>query len=87
MILNYFNFSFDVNPTTRHTVFSVVIGGFFYWTSLLCTNQASVQKCMSLKSIKKSNIALTASTLGKILHYSTFTNIKDGVKQSNKITI
>uniref|UniRef100_A0A182JJ80 Sodium/solute symporter n=1 Tax=Anopheles atroparvus TaxID=41427 RepID=A0A182JJ80_ANOAO len=58
--------SFDPNPTTRHTVFSVIIGGFFYWTSLFCTNQASVQKCMSLKSLKTAKHALYFSLLGLI---------------------
>lgn len=48
-------------------MFSVVVGGFFYWTSLLCTNQASVQKCMSLRSIKKANLALIFSIVGKSL--------------------
>lgn len=59
------NCSSDPNPVTRHTIFSVVIGGFFYWVSLLCTNQASVQKCMSLKCEKKANKALTISIIGK----------------------
>ncbi|KFB48289.1 AGAP005795-PA-like protein [Anopheles sinensis] len=59
-------FNFDPNPTTRHTVFSVIIGGFFYWTSLFCTNQASVQKCMSLKSLKTAKRALYFSLLGLI---------------------
>jgi solute carrier family 5 (sodium-coupled monocarboxylate transporter), member 8/12 len=56
--------SFDPNPTTRHTVFSVVIGGFFYWASLLCVNQSAVQKAMSLRSLSKAKIALTLSILG-----------------------
>lgn len=60
-------FNFDPNLTTRHTVFSVVIGGFFYWTSLFCTNQASVQKCMSLKQLKVAQIALTFAILGLVL--------------------
>ncbi|XP_030385134.1 sodium-coupled monocarboxylate transporter 1 [Scaptodrosophila lebanonensis] len=59
-------FNFDANPTTRHTVWSVVIGGFFYWTSLFCTNQASVQKCMSLKSLRLAKIALGFAILGLI---------------------
>ncbi|XP_055910605.1 sodium-coupled monocarboxylate transporter 1 [Eupeodes corollae] len=63
--LEFFNFS--PNPTDRHTVFSVVIGGFFYWTSLFCTNQASVQKCMSLKSLKLANLALGFSILGLVV--------------------
>lgn len=63
--LEFFNFS--PNPTDRHTFFSVVIGGFFYWTSLFCTNQASVQKCMSLKSPKLANLALGFSILGLVI--------------------
>uniref|UniRef100_A0A182UIZ1 Sodium/solute symporter n=1 Tax=Anopheles melas TaxID=34690 RepID=A0A182UIZ1_9DIPT len=59
-------FNFDPNPTTRHSVFSVIIGGFFYWTSMFCTNQASVQKCMSLKSLKTAKHALYFSLLGLI---------------------
>jgi solute carrier family 5 (sodium-coupled monocarboxylate transporter), member 8/12 len=47
-------------------VYSVVIGGFFYWTSLLCVNQATVQKAMSLKSLGKARIALGASILGLV---------------------
>lgn len=58
--------STSTNPTTRHSIFSVVIGGFFYWTSLFCTNQASVQKCMSLKSMKKAKTAICFAILGKL---------------------
>lgn len=57
----------DVNPTTRHSVYSVIIGGFFYWTSLFCTNQASVQKCMSLKSLNKAKKAIYFAILGLVL--------------------
>ncbi|CAD7002630.1 unnamed protein product [Ceratitis capitata] len=60
-------FNFDVDPTTRHTVWSVVIGGFFYWTSLFCANQASVQKCMSLKSLKLAKVALGFAILGLVI--------------------
>ncbi|XP_055626052.1 sodium-coupled monocarboxylate transporter 1 [Toxorhynchites rutilus septentrionalis] len=60
-------FNLSTNPTTRHSVYSVIIGGFFYWTSLFCTNQASVQKCMSLKSLKKANITICSAILGLVL--------------------
>ncbi|XP_062552486.1 sodium-coupled monocarboxylate transporter 1 [Armigeres subalbatus] len=60
-------FNTSTNPTTRHSVYSVVIGGFFYWTSLFCTNQASVQKCMSLKSMKKAKQAISFAILGLVL--------------------
>lgn len=59
--------SFDTNPTTRHTVFSVVIGGFFYWASLLCVNQSTVQKAMSLRNLTKAKIALTLSIVGLVV--------------------
>lgn len=59
--------SFDPSPTTRHTVFSVVIGGFFYWASLLCVNQSTVQKAMSLRNLSKAKIALTLSIFGLVL--------------------
>ncbi|XP_037043757.1 sodium-coupled monocarboxylate transporter 1-like [Bradysia coprophila] len=62
--------NFDINPTTRHTVFSVVVGGFFYWTSLLCTNQASVQKCMSLRKLKRANWALVLSIIGLVFVFT-----------------
>lgn len=56
-----------MNPTTRHTVFSVIIGGFFYWASLLCVNQSSVQKAMSLRNLSKAKIAMTLSVVGLAL--------------------
>jgi solute carrier family 5 (sodium-coupled monocarboxylate transporter), member 8/12 len=59
--------SFNIDPTSRHTFFSVIIGGFFYWTSLLCVNQATVQKAMSLRSLSKAKVALTLSVFGLVL--------------------
>lgn len=50
----------------RHSVFSVIIGGFFYWASLLCVNQATVQKAMSLKNLTKAKISLTLSVFGLV---------------------
>lgn len=69
MLIIIFNFiidSFNPNPHVRHSVFSVIIGGFFYWTSLLCVNQATVQKAMSLKSLTKAKISLTLSVFGLV---------------------
>lgn len=59
-------FSFNFNPTTRHSVLAVIVGGFFYWSSLLCVNQSAVQKAMSLKSLSKARIALALSIFGLI---------------------
>lgn len=51
----------------RHSVWSVLIGGFFYWTSLFCTNQAAVQKCMSLRKLTRANHALLLAVLGVVI--------------------
>ncbi|XP_026465185.1 sodium-coupled monocarboxylate transporter 1-like, partial [Ctenocephalides felis] len=63
-------FSFDPRPTTRHTVWSVVLGGSFYWASMFCTNQASVQKYMSVGSLRQAKQALCIACVGLILVFS-----------------
>lgn len=45
----------------------MVIGGFFYWASLLCVNQSTVQKAMSLRNLSKAKIALTLSVFGLVI--------------------
>jgi Na+/proline symporter len=46
-------FKMDADPTVRHTFWSVVVGGTFYWTTMFCSNQASVQKYLSVESISQ----------------------------------
>lgn len=41
------------SPTVRHTFWSVVIGGTFYWATMFCANQASIQKYMSVETISQ----------------------------------
>lgn len=41
------------NPMVRHNFWSVVIGGTFYWTTMFCSNQASVQKYLSVENISQ----------------------------------
>ena len=36
--------SFDFDPTTKHTFFSLIIGGFFFWLPKFGINQSSVQR-------------------------------------------
>ena len=45
----HYNFYFSVDPdiTTPYTMWSVVIGGWFYWLSIYGTNQAMVQRYLS----------------------------------------
>ncbi|XP_011501301.1 PREDICTED: sodium-coupled monocarboxylate transporter 1 isoform X2 [Ceratosolen solmsi marchali] len=63
-------FNMDANPTVRHTFWSVVVGGTFYWTTMFCSNQASVQKYLSVESISQVRKALWVSSVGLILIYT-----------------
>lgn len=62
----------DMNPslTVRHSFWSVTIGGTFYWMTMFCSNQASIQKYLSVKSISQVKVALWTSSFGLIIIYS-----------------
>ncbi|KAK7484710.1 hypothetical protein BaRGS_00024118 [Batillaria attramentaria] len=59
------DFSFD--PKTRHSVWSMVIGGTVFWLYLYGLNQAQVQRCLSCPSAKKAQQALLVNLPGLIL--------------------
>ncbi|XP_053593740.1 sodium-coupled monocarboxylate transporter 1 [Microplitis demolitor] len=63
-------FNFDPRPTVRHSFWSVVIGGTFYWVTMFCSNQASVQKYLSVQSIGQVNTALWVSSLALTVIYT-----------------
>ncbi|KAK9305561.1 hypothetical protein QLX08_003357 [Tetragonisca angustula] len=63
-------FNMDPSPTVRHSFWSVVIGGTIYWTSMFCSNQASVQKYLSVESIGQVRTALWVSAFGMIIIYT-----------------
>lgn len=50
--------SFDPDPTTRHTWFSLIIGGGFTYLSLYAVNQTQVQRLLTVKDLKASQKAL-----------------------------
>ncbi|EDX04189.1 GD22434 [Drosophila simulans] len=52
------------SPYVRHTVWSVLIGGFSYWTSFNAVNQTMVQRYMSLPSLKKARASMAIFTIG-----------------------
>lgn len=52
------------SPYVRHTVWSVLIGGFSFWTSVNAGGQHMVQRYMSLPSLKKSRQASFIFTIG-----------------------
>lgn len=47
-----FYFSFDFDPTTRHTVWSLTIGGFFTWLSIYGVSQPMVQRYLTIANIR-----------------------------------
>ncbi|CAK9818585.1 Sodium-coupled monocarboxylate transporter 1 [Anthophora quadrimaculata] len=63
-------FNMDPNPTVRHSFWSVVVGGTIYWTTMFCSNQASVQKYLSVESIGQVRKALWVSAFGMIIIYT-----------------
>lgn len=52
------NFSFDLDPTVRHTWFSLIIGGFFTYSTLYACNQTQVQRLLTVKNLKASQKAM-----------------------------
>ncbi|KAJ9580889.1 hypothetical protein L9F63_023934, partial [Diploptera punctata] len=63
-------FNMDPNPTVRHSFWSVVIGGSFYWLAMFCSNQASIQKYLSVETISQCRVALWVSCGGLILIFT-----------------
>ncbi|XP_015835571.1 sodium-coupled monocarboxylate transporter 1 isoform X2 [Tribolium castaneum] len=62
-------FNLNPDPTIRHSFWSVVIGGTFYWMTMFCSNQASIQKYLSVENINQVKTALWTSCFGLILIY------------------
>ncbi|XP_031621165.1 putative sodium-dependent multivitamin transporter isoform X3 [Contarinia nasturtii] len=54
--LNFFNF--DLDPTVRHTWFSLIIGGGFTYATLYACNQTQVQRLLTVKNLKASQKAV-----------------------------
>ena len=46
-------FNFDFSMTTRHTVWSMIIGGYFTWISVYGINQTQVQRYLTVPEKKK----------------------------------
>jgi sodium-coupled monocarboxylate transporter 8/12 len=46
----------DPSPTVRHSFWSVVIGGTFYWLTMFCSNQSSIQKYLSVETISQARM-------------------------------
>ncbi|XP_054708332.1 sodium-coupled monocarboxylate transporter 1-like [Uloborus diversus] len=70
-------FNFDADPTVRHTVWSLVIGGFFTWLSIYGVSQPMVQRYLTISNIKGARIAiwLNLPGLGTIVSVTTLAGL------------
>ena len=48
-----FIFSFDTDITTRHTVWTMIVGGYFTWISVYGINQTQVQRYLTVNEKSK----------------------------------
>jgi len=57
-------FNFDPDMTVRHTVWGMLIGGYFTWVSIYGINQTQVQRYLSVPEKKKAVTAIWLNVLG-----------------------
>ncbi|KAH8352703.1 hypothetical protein KR084_005765, partial [Drosophila pseudotakahashii] len=62
----------NINPSPyiRNTVWSVIIGGIFYWSSLNAVNQSMVHRYMSLPTLKMARASIAFFVVGAVIFYS-----------------
>lgn len=60
-------FNMDPSPTVRHSFWSVIVGGTFYWVTMFCSNQASVQKYLSVETIGQARTYVLSSQFSFLL--------------------
>lgn len=58
---------FSADPRTRHSVWTVAIGGAFFWLYLYGVNQAQVQRACSLPTLRRAQFALWLNFPGLVL--------------------
>ncbi|XP_060576697.1 sodium-coupled monocarboxylate transporter 1-like [Ruditapes philippinarum] len=63
--LKFDDFSFD--PKTRHSVWTVAIGGSFFWLYLYGINQAQIQRACSLPTLRRAQVAMWLNFPGLVL--------------------
>lgn len=57
----------NINPTIRHSLWSQVVGGFFYWLQTNAVSQNMIQRYLALPSVKAGRRALCIFVTGVIL--------------------
>ncbi|XP_063224315.1 sodium-coupled monocarboxylate transporter 2-like [Bacillus rossius redtenbacheri] len=57
-------FNLDLDPRTRHTFWNVCIGNYFSWLASCSVNQAMVQRCLAMPSVRKANVTIMILAVG-----------------------
>ncbi|XP_031774875.1 sodium-coupled monocarboxylate transporter 1 [Apis florea] len=57
----------DWSPLTRHTIWSLVIGGFFHWLQISVINQNMIQRYLALPTLKSARRALWIFIVGVLI--------------------
>ncbi|KYB27604.1 Putative sodium-dependent multivitamin transporter-like Protein [Tribolium castaneum] len=60
--IDFFNFDWD--PTIRHTFWTVAIGNYFSWLASCSINQAMVQRCLAMPTLKSARITVAILVVG-----------------------
>lgn len=60
--LDFFNLDWD--PTIRHTFWNVTIGNFFGWLASCSINQAMVQRCLAMPSLRAARVTVLILVVG-----------------------
>ncbi|XP_043798049.1 sodium-coupled monocarboxylate transporter 2-like isoform X2 [Apis laboriosa] len=52
-------FDMNLDPTVRHTFWTVVIGNYLNWLASCSVNQAMVQRCLAMPNLRNANITMS----------------------------
>lgn len=55
---------FDVDPGKRHTIWSLVIGGYFTWAAIYGVNQSQVQRYLTVATIRQARNTVWINMVG-----------------------
>lgn len=56
--IDFFFYSFNPDPTVRHTWFTLIIGGMGTYMSLYAVSQAQIQRLLSVKTLRDAQMSL-----------------------------
>ncbi|XP_054261819.1 sodium-coupled monocarboxylate transporter 1-like isoform X3 [Macrosteles quadrilineatus] len=54
----------DLDITTRHTLWTMLFGNYFYWLAACSVNQAMVQRCLAMPTLRKANYTVLILAVG-----------------------